>query len=59
MNLLVQSDRILDNFRILQKQAGRTPLLPLLEGQCLRLRGCGDGPAAGGRGRGGAGRVPA
>ena len=40
MNLLVQSDRILDNFRILQKQAGRTPLLPLLEANAY---GFGDG----------------
>lgn len=43
MNLLVQSDRILDNFRILQKQAGRTPLLPLLEANAY---GFGDAETA-------------
>ena len=31
MVLLVQTDRILSNLRILQKQAGSTPLIPLLE----------------------------
>ena len=28
---MVQTDRILANLRILQKQAGSTPLIPLLE----------------------------
>ena len=31
MNLLVQTDRILANYRILNKQAGGTPLIPVLE----------------------------
>lgn len=31
MTLLVQKERILSNYRILQKQAGSTPVLPLLE----------------------------
>ena len=31
MTLLVQTERILANFRILQKQAGGTPLIPTLE----------------------------
>ncbi|MCI8554740.1 MAG: hypothetical protein HFJ80_07345 [Clostridiales bacterium] len=41
MTLLVQTERILDNFRALQKQAGRVPLLPLLEANA-----CGLGDAA-------------
>ena len=40
---IFQSDRILDNFRILQKQAGRTPLLPLLEANAY---GFGDAETA-------------
>lgn len=59
MNLLVQSDRILDNFRILQKQAGRTPLLPLLEANAY---GFGDAETArllAGEGVGALARVPA
>lgn len=31
ITLLVQTDRILSNFRALQKQAGKTPLIPTLE----------------------------
>ena len=31
MKLMVQTERILANLRILQKQAGSTPLIPVLE----------------------------
>lgn len=37
MNLLVQTDRILANYRILNKQAGGTPLIPLLEANAYGL----------------------
>lgn len=31
ITLLVQTERVLSNYRILQKQAGKTPLIPVLE----------------------------
>ena len=37
MNLLVQTDRILANYRILNKQAGGTPLIPVLEANAYGL----------------------
>lgn len=37
MTLLVQTERILANFRILQKQAGGTPLIPTLEANAYGL----------------------
>lgn len=43
MRLLVQTDRILSNYRILQKQAGSTPLIPVLEANAY---GLGDVPVA-------------
>lgn len=43
MKLLVQTDRILANVRVLQKQAGDTPLIPVLEANAA---GLGDAPVA-------------
>ena len=37
MKLMVQTERILTNLRILQKQAGSTPLIPVLEANALGL----------------------
>lgn len=43
ITLLVQSERILSNLRSLQKQAGKTPLIPVLEGNA---HGLGDAAVA-------------
>lgn len=37
MTLLVQTERILQNYRILKKQAGNTPVIPLLEANAYGL----------------------
>ena len=58
MNLLVQTDRILANYRILNKQAGGTPLIPVLEANAYGLGDvavakllAGEGGGCPGRGR--------